>query len=58
MVNKKDAIRVSKWNRAHTKNVSLRFNVEEDAEVLKRIAVQPNKTDYVRRLVKKDISKK
>lgn len=37
------------------KAVLLRFSREQDADVLAKLDSVPNKTDYVRKLVRKDI---
>lgn len=37
------------------KVIMLRLNKEEDADVIERMEEQSNKTDYVRKLVRKDI---
>ena len=34
----------------------LRFRMERDADVIERIGSAPNKTEYVRELVRKDIA--
>lgn len=45
----------SKWRKANTKIVSVRFSIEKDKEVLDQINKQKNKADYIRKLVLKDI---
>lgn len=45
----------NRWAREHTEAVHIRFNVETDADILDWLAKQPNKTDYIRRLIRKDI---
>lgn len=39
------------------RTVSFRFNKESDKDVIERLDSVPNKTDYVRSLVRKDIGK-
>lgn len=39
------------------KTVGLRFNIENDADVLAKLASVDNMTDYVRRLVREDLQK-
>lgn len=40
------------------KTVGLRFNIENDADVLSKLATVDNMTDYVRRLIRKDMEGK
>ena len=54
----KDSIeRSSEWSKEHMRTVSFRFNKESDKDVIERLDSVPNKTDYVRSLVRKDIGK-
>lgn len=43
-----------KYN-AKCTSVSLRFINESDAEIIEWLNSRPNKTDYIRRLIRKDI---
>lgn len=52
---KNAAERTAAWSKAHIKTVSVRLNVETDGDVISRIDEEPNKTDYIRELVRRDI---
>lgn len=54
---KKEAILQSqaKWKKANTRAITLRFFLASDADVLAAIDGKSNKTDYIRRLIRKDI---
>lgn len=51
------AERDNQWRKKHTKMISIRFNVETDADVLNKIASVSNKADYIRKLVRSDMEK-
>lgn len=44
-----------KYNKAHTKQFVFRFNLKTDAAIVSKLESMPNKTDYVRQLIVKDI---
>lgn len=45
----------NKWDSQNTRRVTCKFMIKSDAEVLKRLDRQTNKTDYIRQLILKDI---
>lgn len=47
----------AKWNAKALRQITLHFNKENDADVLRKMDSVPNKTDYVRQLVREDIGK-
>ena len=47
----------NKWQAKAMRQIALRFNRENDADVLRKMDSVPNKTDYVRQLVRDDIGK-
>lgn len=47
----------NKWQAKAMRQIALRFNKENDADVLRKMDSVPNKTDYVRQLVREDIGK-
>ena len=47
----------NKWQAKAMRQIALRFNRENDADVLRKMDSVPNKTDYVRQLVREDIGK-
>lgn len=47
----------AKWNAKALKKITLQFNKTNDADVLRKMDSVPNKTDYVRQLVREDIGK-
>lgn len=44
-----------KYNKQNTKQYAFRFNVKTDAAIIARLDSVPNKSDYVRQLILKDI---
>lgn len=46
-----------RWRQQHAKNITIQFNAETDADVLSKLASVPNKTDYIRGLIRADIVK-
>lgn len=46
---------VQAYHERATKLVGFRFMIEGDKDVLDRLNAQSNKTDYLRRLIRKDI---
>ena len=45
----------TKWNKAHTRCINVRFNADTDKEVLEKLDQVDNKTDYLRKLILEDI---
>ena len=45
----------NRWNAANTKIVNVRFNITDDSDVLQKLSSVPNKTDYLRKLIRADI---
>ena len=45
-----------RWRKANTKIISIRFRMVEDKQVLEKLSIVANKTDYVRNLILKDIN--
>lgn len=46
----------AKWKKEHTKQIKFNFNLVSDADVIQAIlTAEPNKTEYVRKLVREDI---
>jgi len=52
---KNDQAARERWRKANTKIVNIRFRLDEDKEVLDKLATVPNKADYIRNLILKDI---
>lgn len=46
----------AKWNAEYTKTFCLRFNIASDADVIKALESAENKCDYIRNLIRKDVS--
>ncbi len=44
-----------RWRQQHAKNITLQFNAEADSDVLEKLSKVPNKTDYIRKLIRADI---
>jgi hypothetical protein len=47
----------NKWNKTKTRQFAMRFSVGKDDEVIAKLDSAPNKTDYVRGLIKSDLEK-
>lgn len=45
----------NRWNAANTKIVNVRFNITDDSDILQKLSSVPNKTDYLRKLIRADI---
>lgn len=54
---KNDQISRENWRKAHTKIINVRFHIETDEAVLKKLDEVENKTDYIRTLILDDISR-
>ncbi len=46
-----------KWDAANIKSIRLAFMTKGDADILEWLGKQPNKTDYIRRLIREDIAR-
>lgn len=46
-----------KWNAANTKAMRFVFMLKGDADILEKLNSVPNKTDYIRRLIREDIAR-
>lgn len=46
---------LKEYVKANQKNIQIRLNKQKDADVIARIESQPNKADYIRRLVRADM---
>ena len=52
---KNQAASHERWLKASMKAMTIRFNLEGDADVLAKLEGVENKTDYIRRLIREDI---
>ena len=43
------------WRKENTRCINVRFNIENDNDILLMLDSVPNKADYIRQLIKKDI---
>lgn len=58
MKNSEAKIRANdRYNKTHTKNVAVRFNVNTDADIIAYLETVENKSEYFKRLIRADISK-
>ena len=48
---------IKSYNKRNLKNANFYFNVVDDKDVIDYIAKQPNKTDWLRKLVRKEMNK-
>jgi len=49
--------KLAAWQRENCRNVMCRFFVKGDADVLEKLSSVPNKTDYIRSLIRADIAR-
>lgn len=52
-----EVARKIRYQKSHQKVVSLRYSIENDSDILEKIASVPNKADYIRQLIRADINK-
>lgn len=45
------------WRRTNAKSFSLQFNVTNDADVIAKLVEVPNRSDYIRKLIREDIAR-
>lgn len=48
----------SKWQKKHIRQVKVNFNLDTDSDVLAKLDSVPNRTEYLRDLIRADIAKK
>ena len=48
----------NEWRKENTRCINVRFNIENDNDILSMLDSVPNKADYIRRLIRQDISSK
>ena len=46
----------NEWRKENTRCINVRFNIENDNDILSMLDSVPNKADYIRRLIRQDIS--
>lgn len=49
--------RRTKYDREHTKRISFKFNLTTDADILERLSSSPNRTGYLKRLIREDMQR-
>lgn len=47
----------AKYDKAHTIQFKVKFNLDTDAEVIAHLQAQENKQNYIRQLIKADMEK-
>ena len=47
----------TKYNKSHTRQVPLRFNLNTDADILEKLDNVPSKLGYIKQLIRADIEK-
>ena len=47
----------AKYDATHTTQIKLKLNKKTDADILDWLGKQPNKTGYIKELIRKDIEK-
>lgn len=48
---------VRKYDKEHTKQIMLKFNLETDADILAKLEEVENKQGYIKQLIRQDIEK-
>ncbi|MBQ8668985.1 hypothetical protein IJ472_04335 [bacterium] len=48
----------NEWRKENTRCINVRFNIENDNDILSMLDSVPNKADYIRRLIRQDIASK
>lgn len=46
-----------RYDREHTRKITMKLNVGTDADVLEKLDSVPNKQGYIKELIRKDIKK-
>lgn len=54
---KRAVIASNKYNKLHTRSVTLRFNLKTDADILEQLDKVGNKCGYVKNLIREDMKK-
>lgn len=50
--------RQNAWKKEHNRMISIRYNIENDRDILEMLDSVPNKAEYIRQLIKQDIARK
>lgn len=50
-------IAANRWNRENTKNISVKFYLKTDQDLLKHLEKQPNRNSYIKGLIRADMEK-
>lgn len=50
--------RQNAWKKEHNRMISIRYNIENDKDILEMLDSVPNKAEYIRQLIKQDIARK
>jgi hypothetical protein len=43
------------WQRAHMRQIQIKFNVIDDRDIIEKLDTVENRTDYIRQLIRKDL---
>lgn len=55
---KRQLASVARWNKSHLRGLCIHLNTDKDAELIEYFYSQPNKTEFMRRLLREDLKKK
>lgn len=50
--------RDNNWKKENTRCINVRYNIENDKDILEMLDSVPNKAEYIRQLIKQDIARK
>lgn len=45
------------WQKAHMRQFQIKFNIDDDADIIEKLDAVENRTDYIRQLIRKDLQK-
>lgn len=48
---------IAEWNRANTKIIPVRLNIDGDKDIIDKLYTVPSKGGYIKELIRKDIKK-
>ena len=54
----KNIKRSNEWNKKNLKSVTIQLNKVSDSDVIEKLNLVSNKTEYIRQLIRKDLNKK
>lgn len=53
---KRATINKNRYDKIHMKQILLKYHIKNDSDILAKLETVPSKQDYIRQLIRKDIS--